>query len=478
MPVLSFGSWDRGGLVMFLCSTEAFLRPDLSSADAPRTAAVKAGRRCAGAASSIVARPRLVGGEHGAKLAGRDEWSRDERGNVILDWAVNDECGSTASPCIRSGVRSRYPDLSCTGESKAQKRRDPSEGAGSVVPWLTTVTRLSWFTSAVIARGRLQARTQHGAGGHHAGLEITPQRNHELARERHDGDPARPTLEVAHPLMEPAGQFAAGLVSDPQPGELDGELAGAAVAGFADALIRRGGATVVGRPTQPDMAADLAAIVEVAIEHFIDQPLSAHHGDAFELGEHHGLGLPRAFLRGPQLGPALAFDRLQLPVQQAKPLVLAHDLLLQLLRQWPPVTGAQVLEALDEARLHRHDVADALGMQQSLDPIGVRRALIDQVVALPVSTLAVLILHRWRGHHAAHPRLSPQIGQQRAHQMFQVDAIGLGSPHAAAHLDARRLALEIDHPLGRQPTMQPVPVETGLVARHDANRLAAASSLR
>jgi len=55
----------------FLCSTEAFLRPDLDPAGAPRTAAVKAGRRRAGAASSIVARPRFDGGEHGAKPEGR-----------------------------------------------------------------------------------------------------------------------------------------------------------------------------------------------------------------------------------------------------------------------------------------------------------------------------------------------------------------------------------------------------------------------
>src|SRR5882672_3474575 len=121
MPVLSFGSWDRGGLVMFLCSTEAFLRPDLNPAGAPRAAAVKAGRRCAGATSSAVARPRLDGGEPGATLEGRGDWARHERWDVILDWAVNDECGSTASPCIRSGTTARYPNLSCTGESKAQK---------------------------------------------------------------------------------------------------------------------------------------------------------------------------------------------------------------------------------------------------------------------------------------------------------------------------------------------------------------------
>src|SRR5712691_2827236 len=104
----SEGQW---GLVSFFVRPSPFLRPDLDPAGAPRAAAVKAGRGCVGAASSACARPHLDGGEPGAKLAGRGDWSRDERGNVILDWAVNDECGSTASPCIRSGVRSRYPDL-------------------------------------------------------------------------------------------------------------------------------------------------------------------------------------------------------------------------------------------------------------------------------------------------------------------------------------------------------------------------------
>jgi len=43
-------------------------------------------------------------------LEGRGDWSRAERRDVILDWAVNVACGrSTASPCIRSGTWARYP---------------------------------------------------------------------------------------------------------------------------------------------------------------------------------------------------------------------------------------------------------------------------------------------------------------------------------------------------------------------------------
>src|SRR3981189_3517924 len=158
----------------------------------------------------------------------------------MLDWAVYDECGITASPCIRSGARARYPNLSCTSEGKAQQRRDPSERAGSSSPWMTTVTRLSWFTSVVVAGGRLDVwarrsggRVQHCADRHHTGVEITPQRHHELACHRHDGDPPDAPFDVADPLAEPGAELAVRLMAEPQQGDLDRGLASATRAGCA-----------------------------------------------------------------------------------------------------------------------------------------------------------------------------------------------------------------------------------------------------
>src|ERR1700726_1032895 len=103
------------------------------------------------------------------------------------------------------------------GEGEAQQRRDPSTKRVDH-PGRIAVTRLSWLTSAVIARGRSEARTQHGAGRHHAGLKITPERHHQLA--------------------------------------------GPPVAGLADALLAAAGAAVVRCAGEPEIAADLAAIVE------------------------------------------------------------------------------------------------------------------------------------------------------------------------------------------------------------------------
>src|SRR3979490_1402162 len=120
---------------------------------------------------------------------------------------------------------------------------------------------------------RSAGRVQHRADRHHTGVEITPQPHHQLARHRYDGDPPDAPLDVAHPLAEPAAEFAVGLMTEPQPGDLDRGLASAAVAGFADALFAHAVAAVVGRSSQPDIAAALTAVVKVARENFVDHAL-------------------------------------------------------------------------------------------------------------------------------------------------------------------------------------------------------------
>src|SRR5580658_5422530 len=317
-------------------------------------------------------------------------WVRRERGGMTVDSAVCKDSEKIRITLYPVGRDSPYPNSSCTGEGKAAKRRDPSEKAGWLGPWMRTVTRLSFVMSAIIGRGRSQAGAQYGAGGHHAGLEISPQRHHQLAGHRHDGDASNAPLDVAHPLVEPNGQIVVGLMSDPQPGEFDGELSGAMITGFADALVALAVPAIVGHPDQPEVAADLAAIVEGAIEYFIDQPLPADRADALELSEAHGLGFRRAWRCGALLGPAGGFKDGQLLVHQAQPFVLAHNLLLEPLRQRSPVAGAQAGELVEEARLERHGVTDALRVQQPLDAIGVGGAFLEHALALPVAVFAVL----------------------------------------------------------------------------------------
>src|SRR5258708_39941435 len=152
-----------------------------------------------------------------------------------------------------------------------------------------------------------------------------------------------------------------------QASEFDGEFAGAVVASFADALVALAVPAIVRHPDQPEVAAYLAAIVEGAIEHFIDQPLPADRTNALELSEVHGLGLRRARRRGALLGPAVGFQYGQLLVHQAQPFVLPPNLLLEPVRQRPPVARAQAGELGEKARLERHGVPGTFRLQQALD---------------------------------------------------------------------------------------------------------------
>src|SRR5260370_5324481 len=68
-----------------------------------------------------------------------------------MDWAVTLLCGRHRINLYPVGCGDPDPDLSCTGEGKAQKRRDPSTKAESEDPSPGSVTRLSWVTSAVIS---------------------------------------------------------------------------------------------------------------------------------------------------------------------------------------------------------------------------------------------------------------------------------------------------------------------------------------
>jgi len=57
--------------VVSLFDGRPFLRPDLPVRPTPRADAVKAGRRSAVPSLSVLARPRLDGGEHGVILTGQ-----------------------------------------------------------------------------------------------------------------------------------------------------------------------------------------------------------------------------------------------------------------------------------------------------------------------------------------------------------------------------------------------------------------------
>src|SRR5258708_11350277 len=118
---------------------------------------------------------------------------------MTVNSAVCEDSGKIRITLYPVGRDSPDPNSSCTGEGKAEKRRDPSEKAGCLGPWTRTVTRLSFVTSGAAGRRgrRLQARIQRRAGGHHAGLEISPHPPHPLAPHPPHHHPSPPPFHLA-----------------------------------------------------------------------------------------------------------------------------------------------------------------------------------------------------------------------------------------------------------------------------------------
>src|SRR6267154_2452745 len=284
------------------------------------------------------------------------------------------------------------------------------------------------ITSAVIDARPLFARAQHGALGHHTGGHKPPQRDHQLARHRHNVDPPYPAFEGTDTVAEPLAQFAVGLMLHPQPGQLDGNRTRTSITGFADALLAPALATVVGRTGKPEITADQAAVVKRAVERLVIRLLTADRANPLKTDQMTDLGFRRALDRTAQRLRADAFKLLHLLVGQAQSRMFTHDLLLEPCRQRAAIASAHLVEAGDEVPLQRHDITDALPMQQSLDAIVVGRAFLSQPIALTHSPLAVLLFRVRDMQHAADPWLTTQKGPKRWHQFVQVAVVGLGAP--------------------------------------------------
>jgi hypothetical protein len=123
----------------FLGSTEGVSSSRPRFCRASRAAVVKAGRHDADATANAVSRPRLDEGEHGARLDGRDDRSRDRRQDMILDWATNDACGKLRitlysvrdqSPVPQSFMRGRRQGPVKTGPIYETGVSKPRVGSG------------------------------------------------------------------------------------------------------------------------------------------------------------------------------------------------------------------------------------------------------------------------------------------------------------------------------------------------------------
>src|SRR3981081_815859 len=200
----------------------------------------------------------------------------------------------------------------------------------------------------------------HRAHWHEAGFQSAPERPHQLAGQRHDGDLADPPLDVADALDEPAAQLATRLIPQPPPGQLDCGFRARWLPALLMPCCCRLSPLSYGVSVQSEAAADLTPVLEVAIEHLVVENLGGLRPDGLELDQQSGLGLNRAFRRLTIRCAVLRFDRLDLLVRHQQPLMLAPDLVSQTRRYGTPVAGAHLIEIRQEVRHQWLGIADPL----------------------------------------------------------------------------------------------------------------------
>src|SRR5262245_49826922 len=96
-----------------------------------------------------------------------------------------------------------------------------------------------------------------------AGIEITPQINHQATGDRDNPDFASDRPAVGEPLRVPPRQRAPGLMDQPAPCNLDRHRADPLIAGLADALFMSEEPASVGRPHHARDPTNFAAIAEL-----------------------------------------------------------------------------------------------------------------------------------------------------------------------------------------------------------------------
>jgi len=84
----------------------------------------------------------------------------------------------------------------------------------------------------------------------------------------------------------------------------------------------------------------------------------------------------------------------------------------------------------------------------------------------------ILLLSARHMNHSADLPLTTGERHQRAQQTYDIEPIGLGTPGAPIHQEARCVEDRILDPMFAKQAVQPEAIVTSLIAGDDANRLA------
>src|SRR5262252_130893 len=111
---------------------------------------------------------------------------------------------------------------------------------------------------------------------------------------------------------------------------------------------------------------------------------------------------------------ALAFDFSYLLLHHGKPLELSSDFAGKPGGQAMTIAGQEFVDYQSLVLRFDVDAPNALGEQQSLDPVDVRSPLADQPAPLTVGAPQILLVDTRNAHERPNVPLAPAPGDQRA----------------------------------------------------------------
>src|SRR5580704_6741400 len=306
------------------------------------------------------------------------------------------------------------------------------------------------------------------AGWHLAGLDVSPQSDHQLACERDDHDTPNPTLLVSDALVIPERQITLRLIPQPQPSHLHGDHARPRVAGLVDSLVVFSVSAVVRCRRQADVAGDLPAVFERAIEDFPREDCRKFCADAVQLDQPthlFGAGVARWF--GSFDEPvAFGFDFPDLLGDHFEPLPFPLDLDLQPRRNRPAIAGLHLVKTLTPFCVRDPKRPDAMRYQKGLDPVQMAGALTHQSLPFTMEPPRILFLGRWRANHPAALRIALHEAYNRPEQALGVDIVCLDMLGAAIDRDTRCIEDVVLDAVVEKHSVQPEPVVACLIAAY------------
>src|SRR6266566_1970800 len=171
--------------------------------------------------------------------------------------------------CVRAGAT--------RGSSWADAPSNPRSLLGDPARLRATATS-SGFKDSLSSSGVLLL--QNSAVGEFVKVRIAPEGDEEFSGQCDDADLADPRAAAGEAAVEPASQLALGLVSQPGPGQVDGNAADVSIAGAADPLLVAGLTALIRRGDQARERADLTAIAESSPGELAANRLGGHLADA------------------------------------------------------------------------------------------------------------------------------------------------------------------------------------------------------